>query len=243
MARLTARFSVTGWDEQPLEGIDGDWVGAVRMSKTFSTGLIGTSTALFASSGPVEGHRAYVAIERIEGSTDDGRTGCVTVHHGGLESDPRTWRPVCPHLLHNELESRSGGPSVRTCCATSSKPRSGGPSVRTCCATSSKPRSGGPSVRTCCTTSSTPVCGLSPRSSNRRPRDPASNSSTCTALSGLSSTPTLWQAGRVWLRNCHQARTGYVLLAHANQVGASTRASATRRRAVERAGSGRLLGW
>ena len=105
MARLTARFSVTGWDEQPLEGIDGDWVGAVRMSKTFSTGLIGTSTALFASSGPVEGHRAYVAIERIEGSTDDGRTGCVTVHHGGLESDPRTWRPVCPHLLHNELEA------------------------------------------------------------------------------------------------------------------------------------------
>jgi hypothetical protein len=98
MARLTARFSVTGWDEQALDGIDGDWVGAVRMSKSFSTGLIGTSSALFASSGPVEGERAYVAIERIEGTTDDGLTGSVTVHHGGLESDPTTWfGHVVPH--------------------------------------------------------------------------------------------------------------------------------------------------
>jgi hypothetical protein len=113
MARLTARFSVTGWDEQPLEGIDGDWVGAVRMSKTFSTGLIGASTALFASSGPVEGHRAYVAIERIEGSTDDGRTGCVTVHHGGLESDPRTWfGHVVPHSGTGDFVDWSGSARI-----------------------------------------------------------------------------------------------------------------------------------
>lgn len=98
MARLTARFSVTGWDEQDLDGIDGDWVGAVRMSKSFSAGLVGTSSALFASSGPVEGERAYVAIERIEGSTEGGLRGSVTVHHGGLESDPSTWfGHVVPH--------------------------------------------------------------------------------------------------------------------------------------------------
>lgn len=98
MARLTARFSVTSWDEHPLDGIDGDWVGAVRMNKTFFAGLVGTSTAVFASSGPVEGHRAYLAIERINGSTDDGHTGSVTVHHGGLESDPSTWfGHVVPH--------------------------------------------------------------------------------------------------------------------------------------------------
>ncbi len=98
MATLTARFSVTGWDEQTLDRLDGDWVDAVRMSKTFSSGLVGSSTALFASSGPVEGQRAYIAIERITGTIDDGRTGSVTVHHGGLESDPTTWfGHIVPH--------------------------------------------------------------------------------------------------------------------------------------------------
>ena len=98
MATLKARFSVSGWDEQTLDRIEGDWVDAGRMSKTFTSGLAGTSTALFASSGPVEGQRAYIAIERITGTTDDGRTGSVTVHHGGLESDPDTrFGHIVPH--------------------------------------------------------------------------------------------------------------------------------------------------
>lgn len=114
MARLKARFSVTGWDEQPLDGLDGDWVGAVRMSKTFSSGLVGSSTALFASSGPVEGQRAYVAIERIKASTDDGRAGSVTVHHGGLESDPDTWfGHVVPHSGTEDFAGWSGSARIQ----------------------------------------------------------------------------------------------------------------------------------
>ena len=69
MAQLIARFSVTGWDELPLEGLDGGWVGAVRMSKSFSSGLVGESVALFVSAGEVEGQRCYFATERITGRT------------------------------------------------------------------------------------------------------------------------------------------------------------------------------
>ena len=50
-----------------------------------------TSVALFVSSGETEGRRSYFAAERITGSTADGRSGSVTVHHGGLESSPETW--------------------------------------------------------------------------------------------------------------------------------------------------------
>lgn len=91
MPTLIARFTVTGWDEQSLEGLDGDWLGAVRMSKSFTSGLTGESTALFVSSGEVDGERAYFAAERITATTDDGRRGSVTVFHGGLESAPDAW--------------------------------------------------------------------------------------------------------------------------------------------------------
>lgn len=86
MAQLIARFSVVGWDELPLAGLDGDWVSAVRMQKTFSTGLEGESVALFVSAGDVEGQRTYCATERITTAS-----GEVTVQHGGLESAPDRW--------------------------------------------------------------------------------------------------------------------------------------------------------
>lgn len=88
---LIARFKVTGWDPRELPGFDGDWLGAVTMTKEFTAGIIGDSTALFVSSGPVEGQRSYFAAEHITGALDDGRSGSFTVHHGGLESSPETW--------------------------------------------------------------------------------------------------------------------------------------------------------
>ena len=88
---LIARFTVTGWDERTIEGLEGGWVGAVVMRKEFTSGIVGSSVALFVSSGETEGQRSYFAAERITGTTDDGRSGSVTVHHGGLESAPETW--------------------------------------------------------------------------------------------------------------------------------------------------------
>ena len=91
MTRLIARFDVNGWDERAIDGLEGGWLGAVEMRKEFTEGLSGTSVALFVSSGDTEGQRSYFAAERITGTTDDGRSGSVTVHHGGLESSPETW--------------------------------------------------------------------------------------------------------------------------------------------------------
>jgi hypothetical protein len=91
MTQLIARFTVTGWEPRTIEGVEESWAGAVEMRKTFSSGLTGESVALFVSSGAEEGQRSYFAAERITATTEDGRTGSVTVHHGGLESDPGTW--------------------------------------------------------------------------------------------------------------------------------------------------------
>ena len=96
VTELQARFAVDGWDERVIPGISeessGGWVAAVEMRKTFTTGLVGTSVALFVSSGEVDGQRSYFAAERITASVgDDGEPGSVTVHHGGLESAPDSW--------------------------------------------------------------------------------------------------------------------------------------------------------
>jgi len=88
---LIARFSVTGAEPAAAQGLEADWVGMLVFSKTFSSGITGTGTALFMSAGTQEGSRSYVATERITGRTDDGREGEFTVQHGGLESDPSTW--------------------------------------------------------------------------------------------------------------------------------------------------------
>ncbi|WP_345761473.1 DUF3224 domain-containing protein [Diaminobutyricibacter sp. McL0608] len=81
---ITARFQVTSWDPAELSGIDGDWVGAVTMRKTYTAGLIGESVAHFISSGDESG-RGYLAAERVTGTLDDGRSGSFTVHHGALQ--------------------------------------------------------------------------------------------------------------------------------------------------------------
>jgi hypothetical protein len=90
MTTLTARFEVTGFEERSVDGF-GPWVGTARLTKTFTSGLSGTSEVLFCSSGETEGQRAYLAAEQITATTEDGRSGTVTVHHGGLESAPETW--------------------------------------------------------------------------------------------------------------------------------------------------------
>lgn len=94
---ITARFEVTGWDPAELPGIDGDWVGAITMRKTYTEGLIGESLAHFVSSGTEES-RGYLAAERVTGTLSDGRSGSFTVHHGALQhpSDESAFGYVIP---------------------------------------------------------------------------------------------------------------------------------------------------
>ena len=95
---IVARFDVTGWDPSTIEGLDVDWVGAITMRKTFTEGMTGESVAHFVSSGDEESGRGYLAVERITGHLDDGRSGSVTVHHGALQhpDDPSAFGWVVP---------------------------------------------------------------------------------------------------------------------------------------------------
>ena len=87
---LIARFRVDGFELRQISDLEVDWFGVLTFAKTFTEGIVGEATTVFLSSGD-EGSRSYVAVERITGRTDDGADGSVTVHHGGLESDPETW--------------------------------------------------------------------------------------------------------------------------------------------------------
>ena len=87
---LIARFNVDGFEPRQVSDLDVDWFGILTFAKTFTGGIVGEATTVFLSSGE-EGNRSYVAVERITGHTEDGADGSITVHHGGLESDPDTW--------------------------------------------------------------------------------------------------------------------------------------------------------
>lgn len=106
---ITARFEVTGWDPAELPGIDGDWVGAITMRKTYTEGLVGESVAHFVSSGTEES-RGYLAAERVTGTLDDGRTGSFTVHHGALQhpSDGSAFGYVIPGTGTGDFAAFSG---------------------------------------------------------------------------------------------------------------------------------------
>lgn len=110
MPQLIARFAVTGWDPAQVPPLEDEWAGAVTMRKTYTEGLVGESTALFVASGPTEGDRAYVAVERIT-STDP--AGSVTLHHGGLEADPSRWfGHVVPGSGTGAMAGWSGGARI-----------------------------------------------------------------------------------------------------------------------------------
>lgn len=84
MTEITARFTVAGYDPSTIPGIDGEWVGALIMRKSYSGALEGTGLLHFVSSG-TEGNQGYLAAERIVARLD-GIDGEVTVHHGALNS-------------------------------------------------------------------------------------------------------------------------------------------------------------
>ncbi|WP_025157078.1 DUF3224 domain-containing protein [Leifsonia aquatica] len=111
---ITARFEVTGWDPEPLAGLDGDWVGAVIMRKRYTEGLIGESVAHFVSSGTEEGGRGYLAAERVVGTLADGRRGSFTVHHGALQhpDDPSAFGYIVPGTGTDDFAAFQGAARI-----------------------------------------------------------------------------------------------------------------------------------
>jgi hypothetical protein len=111
---ITARFEVVGFEPSTIPGIEGDWVGAIIMRKTFTEGLIGTSVAHFVSSGTEEPGRGYLAVERITGALDDGRSGSFTVHHGALQhpDDPSAFGYIVPGTGTGDFVGFAGGARI-----------------------------------------------------------------------------------------------------------------------------------
>lgn len=112
---LRLRFTVTGWEPAEVGGVEGDWVGAATMRKTYDEGLTGSSVAHFVASGDEEHGRGYLAAERIEGVLDDGRRGAFTVHHGALQSpeDPSAFGWIIPGSGTGDLAGLRGSARIR----------------------------------------------------------------------------------------------------------------------------------
>ena len=79
--QATATFDIDDWKNEPIDDGDGTPRGRAHVTKTFRGGLDGHSTAeLLLAGTPVEGSRAYVAIERITGLLG-GRAGTFLLQH------------------------------------------------------------------------------------------------------------------------------------------------------------------
>ncbi|GAA4264537.1 DUF3224 domain-containing protein [Frondihabitans peucedani] len=83
---LTCRFTLSAATPIDLPGVVGGWASGLAMHKTFTSGLSGQSDLIFLTSGEEETGRGYVAVERIDGTLDDGRSGAFTVHHGAMQT-------------------------------------------------------------------------------------------------------------------------------------------------------------
>jgi hypothetical protein len=93
----TGTFELDTFDaDKPYDEHLDTKIGRVHVEKTFSGGLTGTSVTELITVHTGETPRAYVGIERFEG-TLDGRTGGFVLQHnaGGENGEPwLTWKIV-----------------------------------------------------------------------------------------------------------------------------------------------------
>lgn len=79
--RAEATFVIDDWKDEPIDDGEGTPRGRAHVAKTFTGDLAATSTAeLLLAGTPVEGSRAYVALERVTGRLH-GRDGTFLLLH------------------------------------------------------------------------------------------------------------------------------------------------------------------
>lgn len=90
----TATFAIDSWEDTPYDEREGARLSRVHLTKTFHGDLEGTSAAdLLIAASPVETSRAYVGVERIEGTLLGRRGTFVLLHHAissGTDGQPTT---------------------------------------------------------------------------------------------------------------------------------------------------------
>lgn len=112
---ITARFDLAAATPIDLLGVEGGWAQGMAMHKTFTAGLVGQSDLIFLSSGEEETGRGYVAVERVTGTLDDGRSGAFTVHHGAMQtpSDSGQFGNIVPGTGTGDFAHFTGSAAIQ----------------------------------------------------------------------------------------------------------------------------------
>ncbi len=88
MSQVTrGEFTVEWAQEPPFDDAPGAVLSRATVTKRFSGGISGTSTAhLILATTPVPGSAGYVALERVDAAVD-GHPGTFVLQHAGLSSE------------------------------------------------------------------------------------------------------------------------------------------------------------
>ena len=102
-----ATFAIDSWDEEGTETFEGASFGRVRVTKTFTGDIEGTSTAALMTVGTADGPAAYTAHEWFSG-TVDGRQGSFVSQHGAVSVEQGVVWTVVAGSGTGELVGLSG---------------------------------------------------------------------------------------------------------------------------------------
>ncbi len=86
--QATGAFAIDSWEDEPFGERDGVKLSRVRVTKTFTGEIEGSSTAALVMAGALEGSAAYVGLEQVVGSIN-GRSGSFVLHHSATMTKDR----------------------------------------------------------------------------------------------------------------------------------------------------------
>ncbi|MFJ2866573.1 DUF3224 domain-containing protein [Kitasatospora sp. NPDC087314] len=105
--RASGAFEVTTFEPVETEQREGAGFGRIRLAKTFTGGLSGTSEVRMLSvAGPSGSPASYVAVEHVTGELD-GREGSFVLQHAAWDTSGTTIR-VVPGTGAGELAGLTG---------------------------------------------------------------------------------------------------------------------------------------
>lgn len=104
----TGTFDIV-WEDLGNEEQNGNAIGRARITKTFAGDLVGTSVTEIMTVGTPAGPRAYVGVERVEGTLHGRKGGFILTHLAGV-TDGEGWMKwqIVPTSGAGELEGITG---------------------------------------------------------------------------------------------------------------------------------------
>ena len=115
MTISTGPFEVEVLPDPPISEKDGVTIGRFRCEKRFSGALVGTSEVFMTGVGtPDPKLRAYVAVERIEGTLDGKQGSFVVTQTGSMNHEGMSLAiPIVAGSGTGELKGITGKMSIR----------------------------------------------------------------------------------------------------------------------------------